>query len=634
MSKCNPKTKQPVLGYAKGTPFVKGKGTETSDSIPAKLSKGEAVLPASVVKHYGKSFVKKLIDSVPADKGAVTKVKDGVIHAAAGIDPDALDRINNTTGVNRTVRPSIPLPADQANAQIAAKQAASIPEVVTTDPVKIPQGKVAEAINNTTGVNRPPSSRPMSKEAADFTAEINRKPNLPNDYVTPESSIPNYQASSPKTFGGAALGLVSNDIARQVQGNDLVQEGYTSAKSNLEQQFGKKLPALPGQMTSGTESTIEALPSRLADDFMAGSKGIGGAIGGKVYDIINPVGDNKPANTTSTTKPSIVAVDGQAANPAPEIGGAKAAVPDAITGDTQPQYNDTVINRPKRMVGAVANERVSVPASTEYRTDLGGGNYIGDSKQRSPESVARMREITKNAMAIPAGDQRLQPMAAPATQPIQLGQQRQIIQPSAPDYSGDIQALMEQIPRSTRDDSLGEMIAKKNTRKDILAKIGSLSKIQEEANQQYSLGAKLAADNDQFQQRMLADANQSDSRNAIDTQRLSLGQQNLAEERNYQRSKDSEARDYNARKLAADEIKYIAPSTDFNGNPVPGYTLNIRTGEQKQLGGNEKQPVAIPQGATRDSLIREAEDVIKRNPHNKALVEAQLAQVLKQFPGK
>ncbi|MDD4995817.1 MAG: hypothetical protein PHW53_05145, partial [Patescibacteria group bacterium] len=91
-----------------------------SDSIPARLSKGEAVLPAAVVKHYGKAFVKKLIASVPADKGAVTTVEDGVVHAAGGIDPDALERINKPTGVTGGGQASIPLPADQANAQMAS----------------------------------------------------------------------------------------------------------------------------------------------------------------------------------------------------------------------------------------------------------------------------------------------------------------------------------------------------------------------------------------------------------------------------------------------------------------------------------------------------------------------------------
>jgi hypothetical protein len=50
--------------------LLKGKGTATSDSIPAKLSKGEYVIPAAVVKHYG--------------------VKKGMPHMAGGGDPEEL----------------------------------------------------------------------------------------------------------------------------------------------------------------------------------------------------------------------------------------------------------------------------------------------------------------------------------------------------------------------------------------------------------------------------------------------------------------------------------------------------------------------------------------------------------------
>lgn len=54
-------------GLAKGGP-VKGKGTGTSDSIPAKLSDGEYVIPAAVVKKYGKEFFDNLINAKGDEK--------------------------------------------------------------------------------------------------------------------------------------------------------------------------------------------------------------------------------------------------------------------------------------------------------------------------------------------------------------------------------------------------------------------------------------------------------------------------------------------------------------------------------------------------------------------------------------
>lgn len=73
-------------------PVKKGVKPSASDTIDAKLTKGEAVLPAPVVKMLGKPFVKKLISLVPPDKGAKTVVKDGVLHAAGGADPDMLKK--------------------------------------------------------------------------------------------------------------------------------------------------------------------------------------------------------------------------------------------------------------------------------------------------------------------------------------------------------------------------------------------------------------------------------------------------------------------------------------------------------------------------------------------------------------
>ena len=40
----------PIPGFKAGTEFVDGKGTGTSDSIPAMLSKGERVVPADINK--------------------------------------------------------------------------------------------------------------------------------------------------------------------------------------------------------------------------------------------------------------------------------------------------------------------------------------------------------------------------------------------------------------------------------------------------------------------------------------------------------------------------------------------------------------------------------------------------------
>jgi len=81
--------------------MVRGKGTQTSDSIDAKLSTGESVLNAGATKAL-KALLKKTggmtIDEFNAEhapKDAKTKVVDGVLHAAAGIYP--VKKIDDTS---------------------------------------------------------------------------------------------------------------------------------------------------------------------------------------------------------------------------------------------------------------------------------------------------------------------------------------------------------------------------------------------------------------------------------------------------------------------------------------------------------------------------------------------------------
>lgn len=73
---------KPNLAAKKGA--VKGPGTATSDSIPAKLSKGEFIIPAHIVKQYGKAFFTKLIGG---SKEPDTDDKGRPKLAAGGITP-------------------------------------------------------------------------------------------------------------------------------------------------------------------------------------------------------------------------------------------------------------------------------------------------------------------------------------------------------------------------------------------------------------------------------------------------------------------------------------------------------------------------------------------------------------------
>lgn len=91
----HPQTKQaPKLG------MIRGKGTTISDSIPAKLSTDEVVLNAGAAKALKNMLGDMTIDQFNAKyapEGAKTEIKNGVMHAAFGVDDEMLKRLQSAS---------------------------------------------------------------------------------------------------------------------------------------------------------------------------------------------------------------------------------------------------------------------------------------------------------------------------------------------------------------------------------------------------------------------------------------------------------------------------------------------------------------------------------------------------------
>jgi hypothetical protein len=66
----------PETGFAEGG-YVAGPGTGTSDSIPARLSNGEYVMPADTVRHYGRDFMDALRAMRPQREAPVARFAEG-----------------------------------------------------------------------------------------------------------------------------------------------------------------------------------------------------------------------------------------------------------------------------------------------------------------------------------------------------------------------------------------------------------------------------------------------------------------------------------------------------------------------------------------------------------------------------
>ncbi len=308
--------------------LVKGLGTSTSDSIPAKYSKGEVVIPANVVKHFGLGMFKKMIAAVPPQLGAKTTVKDGVVNAAAGVDYQ--DIIDKTTGVK-----------GQANYK---------------------------------------PYRPMSEEAASYTQATAAKPTA----ITPlPPEIDPYTGQTVKTPAWKGLG---GNVKQAITGiaTDPVNVGMAADAANqalLESSAknGLGITDIPRMLISGASRA----PSVIAEQ-MSGQTGVSDF--NKVMNTPLPIFNKQQEAAPTATAPA-PAVKPTAQPATPPTTTSKPAIPATQTAIPAPEVaGQADTYKPMQIIQREGGRK-------EYRNDLGGGNYIGDGKQRSPESVARMRGI-------------------------------------------------------------------------------------------------------------------------------------------------------------------------------------------------------------------------------------------------
>lgn len=425
--------------YATGSGILKGLGTSTSDSIPAMLSTGEAVLNAGAAQAMGDSNIRRL-NTAFLPKGAKTCVQGGVLKAAAG-DTDIQNTINQATGIDKgNVRPSLPLPAAQAAAQTVPEQI-TIPDVsperaaYNPSPEQeikdvaypsaekpIPQGATADAINRTTGVYKGTEKpyRPMSKEAADFAAvtdetqkpfTVNSKGVVNTNPVEAPGFLTKAATAGSGILKGAAIGeglqtahnAIYNALPKSAIGNTL-NAGVAALSGDTEN---------AAKMFTGQEANTLSPGLAMAKE---GYKKIGDAIGFKDSRVGKLVG----SEPTTAEAPTLVQPDTekthilpeQKALPSSPTAGNFSSEANAKTPLTQPLTNNPApVAADNQPFAPTGNTRTfkhtdSTQGGKEHdvtenvydiggtSTDASGGHgSIGSSKKLSDVQVANMRKI-------------------------------------------------------------------------------------------------------------------------------------------------------------------------------------------------------------------------------------------------
>lgn len=172
--------------YANGTPFVKGPGTGTSDSIPAHLSRGEAVLPAQTVRAVGPTNIARLIHSTTGRAPAQGLRSGG--HYAYGVVGDdgqyikdtVLDKPNTINTTRRVPGNLVMDPAVQSPA----------PELIQPNvSSETAHGRAALGSTQPAPAVDPVAPRPLIEPANTGGTAFARKQGIP-DPVMPESITP------------------------------------------------------------------------------------------------------------------------------------------------------------------------------------------------------------------------------------------------------------------------------------------------------------------------------------------------------------------------------------------------------------------------------------------------------------
>lgn len=292
--------------------------------------------------------------------------------------------------------------------------------------------------------------------------------------------------------------------------------------------------------TANLEKPIGELGTRLVEDFTTGVKTAATKAGGAaqrfgegVSSGQGIVGGIRNALTTPATEAKIN-------QPVPIVPDKAPADLQRIGGPEAPEATATQSVQPYSSTGKpVSTLDVTTPTGGTGRVQFADGRKLSDASMQNIQGVMKRESDpafkAKLAEQNAISEKRMsEAKAASASAQQQPQQVQQVQQQQAPDYSGDIEDLMSQMPSGSSTDSIGTMIANKSKRAGILARVGALQNAQKMAGERASDANRLAAEQAraqtaaQTEQTRLAEARQDRlSGRDLEERKFAQGQENI-----------------------------------------------------------------------------------------------------------
>ena len=415
--------------------------------IPMNEHPGTRVIPTTLPPPMQGGVIDQAVSPTPVNTPIVSDMKSPA-----------------KTDINNTPKPVVAPVTAPAVAPAVAPTVAPTPSI--TDKIKGVAGNAMDAIKN--------------KAVDMYNNDSQGNPESPLEATTRRAGMAGdiIKQSSADVLG--AIRPLAEAPFRAVVG----QTGV----ANLEKYYGKKAGEL------GT---------RLAEDITTGAKTAAERVKEGVTSGHGAVGIFKALAKTS---PSEIPADKAAADKAladktlADKALADKALADKAVADkaATPEATATQSVQPYRGVGKpVSTLDVTSSTGGTGKVQFADGRKLSDASMKNIQGVMKResdpafkaRLAEQNAISERRMTEANAASNAPAQQQVQQIQQQQ-----APDYSGEVNELMSQMPSGSSTDSIGTMIANKAKRAGILAKVGALQNAQKMSGERASEANRLAAE--------------------------------------------------------------------------------------------------------------------------------------------